>query len=235
MLTKKQKDLLLFIHMHLQKTGVAPSYEEMKDALELKSKSGIHRLISGLEERGFLQRLPHRARALEVVRLPEDYKQDNSQERQTNVTEFKRPQKSDVVFEDINPVYGARVQTIPLCGKIAAGTPIEAIQDVGQGIDIPSSVLGNGEYYALTIEGDSMINAGIHDHDTVIVERCDTARDGEIIVALVDDSEATLKRLRREGDKIALIPENPAHDIRILDAHRVKIQGRLVSLYRQYH
>lgn len=232
MLTQKQRDLLIFIHEHMGDSGIAPSYEEMKDALDLKSKSGIHRLISGLEERGFLKRLPHRARALEITRLPEGYETANT----SNVMAFKPRQKpSDVVFQDLNPVHGLGTQNIPLCGKIAAGTPIEAIQHEGQGIDIPVSMLGNGEYYALTIEGDSMMNAGIHDMDTIIVERCQTAQNGEIVVALIDDQEATLKRFRKEGDKIALIPENPAYEVRIIDAARVQIQGKLVSLYRQYH
>lgn len=218
MLTRKQKDLLLFIHERMQNdSDVAPSFEEMKDALGLKSKSGIHRLITALVERGYLERLPNRARALHVTRLPEGA--------------AKRPAPMPVTRAVSNDAF----QDIPLYGKIAAGTPIEAIAYETDSIAIPPGMAGSGDLYALTIEGDSMINAGIHDSDTVIIKRCDTAENGTIIVALVDGEEATLKRLRRAGNKIVLEPENDAYEPRILDPDRVKIQGRLVSLMRTYH
>lgn len=224
MLTKKQRDLLLFINERLSTQDVPPSFEEMKEALGLKSKSGIHRLISGLEERGYIERLPHRARALEIKRLPEGM--------------MKSLAHSSVgVSNTIAPIRSAANanQSVPLLGKIAAGTPIEAVRDEGTFIDIPQGFAGNGELYALTVEGDSMINAGIHDEDTVIIQRCDTAENGAIIVALVDGEEVTLKRLRRAGGKIVLEPENDDYEPRVLDPHRVKIQGRLVSLLRSYH
>ncbi len=225
MLTRKQRDLLLFIHERMSQGEIAPSFEEMKNALGLKSKSGIHRLISGLVERGYLERLPHRARALEVKKLPEGYRppsSDGSVAAQTT-------QNINAVMEASN------TDTVPLYGKIAAGTPIEAIAHEGDNIELPQGYIGAGDHYALTIDGDSMINAGINDRDTVIIRRCDTAENGAIVVALVDDSEATLKRLRRAGDKIVLEPENDTHEPQILEAHRVKIQGRLVSLMRTYH
>ena len=213
MLTRKQRDLLLFIHERLKTDDVPPSFEEMKNALGLKSKSGIHRLISGLEERGYIERLPHRARALEIKKLPDSF-EDKPQPANTDIQHF---------------------DSIPLYGKIAAGTPIEAIRDEVNTIPIPPELIGSGEHYALTVDGDSMIKAGIHDHDTVIIKRCDTAENGTIIVALVDGEEVTLKRLRRAGDKIVLEPENDAHEPRILEPERVQIQGRLVSLMRSYH
>lgn len=217
MLTRKQKDLLLFIHDRMKdESDVAPSFEEMKDALGLKSKSGIHRLITALVERGYLQRLPNRARALEITRLPEGMKPPPA------------PRASSAPSNDA-------LQEIPLYGKIAAGTPIEAIAYETDTIVIPPGFAGSGDLYALTIQGDSMINAGIHDSDTVIIKRCDTAENGTIIVALVDGEEATLKRLRRAGSKIVLEPENDAYEPRILEPDRVKIQGRLVSLLRTYH
>jgi len=218
MLTKKQKDLLLFIHEKMSEDDIPPSFEEMKDALGLKSKSGIHRLISALVERGYLQRLPHRARALEIIKLPDGFKSKS----QGNV-----PQSipaNDITFDEI-----------PLCGKIAAGTPIEAVRDEGMTISLPQGMLGHGEHYALTVEGDSMIKAGIHDGDTVVIRRSDTASNGEIVVALVDDLEVTLKRLRRAGSKIVLEPENDDYEPQILDPSRVKIQGVLASLIRTYH
>ncbi|MCB9983052.1 MAG: transcriptional repressor LexA [Rhodospirillales bacterium] len=224
MLTKKQRDLLHFIHQRLQEDDVPPSFEEMKEALGLKSKSGIHRLISGLEERGYIERLPHRARALEIKRLPDGFK--NAESPQTNnIANFTPPANQDM----------SDFQQVPLYGKIAAGTPIEAISNETDFVQIPPGLGGRGELYALTIEGDSMINAGINDADTVIIQRCDTAENGAIVVALVDDHEATLKRLRRAGGKIVLEPENDAYEPRILEPHRVKIQGRLVSLMRSYH
>ena len=220
MLTKKQRDLLVFIHERLQDDDVPPSFEEMKEALGLKSKSGIHRLISGLEERGYIQRLPHRARALEIKKLPDGIKKEGGD----NVVSMPAPAANE------NPV-----EQIPLYGKIAAGTPIEAIANEGEFVEIPPGFAGGGDLYALTIEGDSMVNAGINDSDTVIIKRCDTAENGTIIVALVDDEEATLKRLRRAGGKIVLEPENDAYEPRVLEPERVKIQGRLVSLMRSYH
>ncbi len=220
MLTKKQHNLLLFIHQRLQEDDVPPSFEEMKDALGLKSKSGIHRLISGLEERGYIERLPHRARALEIKRLPEGMKKDAS----GSGADLRGGHANENQFEQI-----------PFYGKIAAGTPIAAIADEGEFLQVPLGFSGAGDLYALTIEGDSMIKAGIHDRDVVVIKRCDSAENGAIIVALVDDEEATLKRLRRAGDKIVLEPENDEYEPRILEANRVKIQGRLVSLLRTYH
>ena len=225
MLTKKQRDLLVFIHERMTKSDVAPSFEEMKDALKLKSKSGIHRLITALEERGYIERLPHRARALEIKRLPDGMKPKNAP---SNVTPMPSPKNAGVANDSM-------FDTIPLYGKIAAGTPIEAIQHEGDSIQVPAGYAGPGELYALTVEGDSMINAGINDGDTVIIRRGTTAENGTIVVALVDDQEATLKRLRRAGNKIVLEPENDSYEPQILDPNRVKIQGRLVSLMRSYH
>lgn len=230
MLTKKQRDLLLFIHEKLKEDDVPPSFEEMKEALGLKSKSGIHRLISGLEERGYIERLPLRARALEIKRLPEGLKNKKLQTAQGG----KSLPTSTV--SSISPASDSGAVThVPLYGKIAAGTPIEAVRDEGHFIQIPSGFAGRGELYALTVEGDSMINAGIHDSDVVVIRRCDTAENGAIIVALVDDMEVTLKRLRRAGGKIVLEPENDDYEPRILEPERVKIQGQLVSLLRSYH
>ncbi len=218
MLTKKQHDLLLFIHNRMQKSDIAPSFEEMKEALKLKSKSGIHRLISALEERGYIERLPHRARALEIKRLPDGMKPKSSSRAPANTSSA-----------------GFAFDLVPLCGKIAAGTPIEAIQHDGNNIEIPPGFAGAGELYALIVEGDSMINAGIHDGDTVIIRRCDSAENGAIVVALVDGAEATLKRLRRAGNKIVLEPENDTYEPQILEPSRVKVQGKLVTLMRSYH
>jgi len=226
MLTQKQHDLLLFINKSLAHSDVAPSFEEMKKALGLKSKSGIHRLISALEERGYIERLPHRARALEIKRLPEGMKKAEA-DVATMPTGSSMPSGPAIA--------NSNMYEIPLYGKIAAGTPIEAIADEGFTIPVSPDFAGSGELYALTVEGDSMVNAGIHDSDVVVIRRCDTAENGSIVVALVDDSEATLKRLRRAGDKIVLEPENDQYEPRILDSHRVKIQGRLVSLMRSYH
>ncbi len=230
MLTKKQRDLLLFIHETMSGDDVPPSFEEMKDALGLKSKSGIHRLISALVERGYIERLPHRARALRIKKLPDGFTphdKDLSQAAQvTREIMVTQNVASQVVAFD----------EVPLYGRIAAGTPIEAVRDEGTTVQLPPGMIGRtGEHYALTIDGDSMINAGIHDQDTVIIRRCDTANNGEIVVALVDDLEVTLKRIRKEGRKITLIPENEAHEPRTLDASRVKVQGKLASLIRSYH
>ncbi|MBP5534647.1 MAG: transcriptional repressor LexA [Alphaproteobacteria bacterium] len=215
MLTKKQHNLLLFIAKKIEKQGVSPSYDEMREALDLKSKSGIFRLLNALEERGFIRRLPHRARALEVVKLP-----------QAKVTTISKG------ITDFPPT--AEEVEIPLYGKIAAGTPIEAVRDMETRIPVPTSLMGRGEHYALKIEGDSMIDVGIMDGDTVIIQRSDTAENGEIVVALVDGLEVTLKRFRRQGSSIALEPENPAYQTRILPASRVRVQGKLVALMRRY-
>lgn len=232
MLTQKQRDLLVFIHERLESGGVAPSFDEMKDHLGLASKSGIHRLITGLVERGFLERLPNRARALNVVKLPDGYKAVGNNagdiHPKDNVAQFKRPASGGMA------ALGKDVQSIPLYGKIAAGTAIEAIRHEGNNIDIPASMLGASEYYALTVEGDSMINAGIHDSDIVVIERTSNVRDGDIVVALVDGEEVTLKRIKKEGHMVALIPENPDYEIRFVEANRVEIQGKLASLMRTY-
>jgi repressor LexA len=229
MLTRKQKDLLLFIHERMQQGDVAPSFEEMKEALGLKSKSGIHRLISALVERGYLERLPHRARALEVRKLPEGYAPAANDT--TAAASVSRNIRAVQNMAD----EASTAEIIPLYGKIAAGTPIEALRDETASIEIPPSMLGRGEHYALTISGDSMINAGINDGDTVIIQKCETAENGTIVVALVDDHEATLKRIRRSGSKIILEPENDQYEPRVLEPERVKVQGRLVSLMRTYH
>lgn len=220
MLTKKQRDLLLFINNHMQGSDLAPSFEEMKEALGLKSKSGIHRLISALEERGYIERLAHRARALKIIRLPEDVQTSSEPTTQTNnVVQFE----TEAVF------------AVPLHGKIAAGTPIEAIRDEVNTVPVPNQMIGRGETYALTVDGDSMVEAGIHDGDTVLIERCQNAEVGTIIVALVDGEEVTLKRLRKAGNKIILEPENAAYEPQVLEPDRVQVQGRLVGLMRTYH
>ena len=233
MLTRKQYELLMFIDQRLRATGISPSFDEMKDALDLKSKSGIHRLITGLEERGFIRRLAHRARALEVVRLPEN--------ADTALPPQAKPFSPNVIKGSFAPsLVGAPVATpsdsvnLPLYGKIAAGTPIVALQDHSHSIDIPASMLGSGNHYALTVEGDSMIDAGIHDGDTEVIRSCENADAGTIVVALVDDEEVTLKRLRRKGASIALEPANKKYETRIFPENRVKVQGRLVGLLRSY-
>ncbi|MEZ5831542.1 MAG: transcriptional repressor LexA [Dongiaceae bacterium] len=242
MLTRKQRELLKFIQERLGETGISPSFDEMKEALGLKSKSGVHRLITGLEERGFIKRLPHRARALDVVRLPEDQTAKAAQAAQVNRTTDDRRAGLNVIRGDFTPsLPGALVAAqpssalqLPLYGKIAAGTPIEALRDNSNAVDVPANLVGRGEHYALTVEGDSMVDAGIQDGDTVVIERCETAENGTIVVALIDNSEVTLKRLRRKGDSIALEPANPAHKTRIFGPDRVRIQGRLVGLMRRY-
>ncbi len=234
MLTKKQLDLLLFINKYNQETGMSPSFEEMKAGLELKSKSGIHRLINALVERGFLERLPNKARALEVRKMPEGM-QNNAAPAQNsnNVRTLERPaQKTTAKPQDYNPANESIA--IPLYGKIAAGTPIEALRPDYDTVDIPMSMAGPQGCYALTVEGDSMIKAGIMDGDIVIIEKCDRANDGDIVVALVDEEEATLKRLRREIGTIVLMPENDAYEPIRLSPHRVRIQGRIRSLLRNY-
>ncbi|NQV55399.1 MAG: transcriptional repressor LexA [Rhodospirillales bacterium] len=231
MLTKKQYELLTFINYRLNETGISPSYDEMKDALDLKSKSGIHRLITALEERGFIRRLPHKARALEVLKLPENMTAGASKNTPSNVikADFETPAEAK-----LTPVAANDMIELPLLGKIAAGTPIEALRDNSNTVEVPPSLLGKGEHYALEIDGDSMIEAGINDGDTVLIERCDTAENGTIVVALVDDNEVTLKRLRRKGDQIALEAANKDFETRIFGPDRVNIQGKLVALLRKY-
>jgi repressor LexA len=229
MLTAKQHELLIFIQNRLEETGISPSFEEMKDALDLRSKSGVHRLISALEERGFLHRLPNRARALEVLRQPEDVNAQVSRaavarDALARVTAPPRaaPSAANDVIE------------IPLHGRIAAGMPIEALE--GQStLPVPAALLGAGEHYALEVSGDSMIEAGILDGDFALVRRTDTARDGEIVVALVNNEEATLKYLRHENGRIRLDPANSAHEPQIYDQHQVVVQGKLAGLLRRYH
>lgn len=244
MLTKKQHQLLLFIKERLDTVGVAPSFDEMKEALNLKSKSGIHRLISALEERGFLRRLPHRARALEILKIPEtgqpDYKP--SVEEDTDVEEER--DDATVIHPDFQakswqsptaaPSSDENVVDLPLHGRIAAGTPIEALQDNGTTVSVPGSMITGGDHYALQVSGDSMLDAGICDGDTILIRRTDTADNGDIVVALIDDQEATLKRLRRKGGSVALEAANPAYETRIFGPDRVKVQGRLVGLFRRY-
>jgi repressor LexA len=234
MLTVKQRELLLFINQRLIATGVSPSFDEMKDALKLKSKSGIHRLVSGLEERGFIRRLPHRARALEVTKLPEESAAvpaaDRSRFSPTVIRgDFKASLPGAPVAPDVEAV------ELPFYGRIAAGTPIEALRDQSATFGVPASLLGHtGEHYALEVAGDSMVEAGILDGDTVIIERGETAENGAVVVALIDNEEVTLKRLRRRGASIALEPANKAYETRIFGPDRVQVQGRLVGLLRRY-
>ena len=224
MLTKKQHELLVFIHERLSRDGVSPSFDEMKEALNLASKSGVHRLVSALEERGFIRRLPHRARALEVLKMPE--------------MSGSRPDTApgNVVQADFGRSdRGNQTSEVPVLGRIAAGVPIEAIQHETDRLPVPPDMLSGGEHFALEVSGDSMIDAGILDGDVVVIRRCDTAGSGEIVVALVDDQEATLKRLRKKGNSIALEAANPAYETRIFGPDRVRVQGRLVGLIRRYH
>jgi len=234
MLTAKQRELLLFINQRLIATGVSPSFDEMKDALSLKSKSGIHRLVSGLEERGFIRRLPHRARALEVTKLPEESAAGPAAARSRfSPTVIRGDFKASLPGAPV--AAAAEAVDLPLYGRIAAGTPIEALRDQSTTIGVPGSLLGRGgEHYALEVAGDSMIDAGILDGDTVIIESGDTAENGAVVVALVDEQEVTLKRLRRRGASIALEPANKAYETRIFGPDRVKVQGRLVGLLRRY-
>lgn len=228
MLTRKQHELLMFIHERIKETGVSPSFDEMKEALDLASKSGIHRLITALEERGFLRRLPHRARALEVVRMPEEA---------TPNARGRAPFKPQLV-ENTRPAAAAApandVRELVVLGRIAAGTPIDAIQHERDRVSVPESLLGAGEHFVLEVQGDSMINAGILDGDQVIIRRSNTANSGEIVVALVGE-EATLKRLRKRGASIALEAANPAYETRIFGPDQVQVQGKLVGLIRRYH
>ncbi len=237
MLTEKQKELLLFIHDRMQERGVPPSFDEMKDALDLKSKSGIHRLITALVERGFIRRLPHRARAIEVIKLPENQAPAAGEIRprgfQPSVIEGSGPPKSNFSAPPSH-IIDARTVSVPVMGRIAAGTPISAIQNHTHDIACPPDLLTNGEHFALEVKGDSMIEAGIHDGDTVIIRRCDSAENGDIVVALVEKEEATLKRLRKKGSTIALEAANPEFKTRIFGPDQVDIQGRLVGLMRRY-
>jgi len=236
MLTRKQKELLLFINARMQADGVPPSFDEMKDALDLKSKSGIHRLITALVERGFIRRLPHRARAIEVLKLPEGGSGAEGQRRggfQPAVIEGSKSKSRDLGVPPSH-VIDARTVSIPVMGRIAAGVPISAIQNHSHDIACPPDILTNGEHFALEVKGDSMIEAGIHDGDTVIVRRCDTAEYGDIVVALVEGEEATLKRLRKKGSTIALEAANPDYKTRIFGPDQIDIQGRLVGLIRRY-
>lgn len=232
MLTKKQLDLLEFIHKRMQRDGVPPSFDEMKDALDLRSKSGIHRLITALEERGFIRRLAHRARAIEIVKLPD---------RMAGGKSGFQPRVIDGDKPDTAPPQGARAvssdgaRNVPLVGRIAAGLPIEAINHATNSVAVPEMMLsGRGDHYALEVRGDSMIDAGINDGDVVVIRETSTAENGDIVVALVDDHEATLKRFRRSGDAIALEAANPAYETRIFRDDQVKVQGKLVGLIRTY-
>ncbi len=260
MLTRKQHELLMFIDRHLRETGFSPSFEEMKDALRLKSKSGIHRLITALEERGFLKRRAHRARALEVVRLPDSVAarmapaalsaamQPAGASAFPPAAAYAAPAGGGATFAP-NVIRGTFAQNLsgvprpaneaaavhlPLYGRIAAGLPIEALRDNGASVEVPAALLASGEHYALEVAGDSMVEAGILDGDTVIIRRTDVAENGAIVVALVDDAEVTLKRLRRRGNSVALEPANRAYETRIFGPDRVRVQGRLIGLLRKY-
>jgi repressor LexA len=253
MLTAKQKELLMLIHARLQETGVPPSFDEMKEALELKSKSGIHRLITALEERGFIRRLPHRARALEIIKLPEasagphmlgnsaaaghggfsDHGQQRLGSFQPSVIEGGGKKGSQQLMAGLGTVAPGGIG-VPLMGRIAAGVPISAIQNHAADISCPPDMLSSGEHFALEVKGDSMIDAGIHEGDIVIIKRQDTANNGDIIVALVEKEEATLKRLRKKGASVALEAANPKYETRIFGPDQVDIQGKLVGLIRKY-
>ena len=231
MLTRKQFELLRFIHERLKEAGIPPSFDEMKDALDLRSKSGIHRLITALEERGFIRRLPNRARAIEVIKLPEPVSQGIG---------TRRGFTPSVIEGDLGRVRagsedeGGRPVVIPVMGRIAAGTPIEAIQTKSHTIQVPPDLLSTGDHYALEVRGDSMVEAGILDGDVAMIQRTEVANTGDIVVALIDEEEATLKRFRRRGASIALEPANSSYEVRILPPNRVKIQGKLIGLYRKY-
>lgn len=235
MLTRKQYELLMFIDESLKNHGVSPSFDEMKEALGLKSKSGIHRLITGLEERGFIRRLAHRARALEVLKLPENATPVTSTAPKQVTPAFK-PKVIEGEFSMVgaHAAETADAVQLPLYGRIAAGTPIEALRDPDSFIDVPAAMLSGGDHYALEVDGDSMIEAGILDGDTVIIKETETAENGAIVVALIDDGEVTLKRLRRKGASIALEPANAAYETRIFGPDQVKVQGVLKALYRYY-
>ena len=242
MLTRKQMDLLQFIHRRVQADGVAPSFDEMKEALDLRSKSGIHRLITALEERGFIRRLAHRARAIEIIRIPETM--DSTAPAPAGGTTTAAAFTPRVIEGARDggarpagalPIQPAEAMDLPVMGRIAAGTPIEAISDVARHVGVPGEMVsGQGQHYALEVKGDSMIEAGINDGDIVVIREQTTADNGDIVVALIHDSEATLKRLRRKGDTIALEAANPAYETRLLRADEVAVQGRLVGLIRSY-
>jgi repressor LexA len=233
MLTRKQFELLRFVHERLKETGVPPSFDEMKDALDLRSKSGIHRLITALEERGFIRRLPNRARAIEVIKLPDSVAHGIGAGRSRGFT-------PSVIEGNLGRVRtgsedeGSRPVAVPVMGRIAAGTPIEAIQSKTQVINMPPEMLGTGEHFALEVRGDSMLDAGILDGDIALLRRSEAADTGDIVVALIDEEEATLKRFRRRGASIALEPANTSYEVRILPPNRVRIQGKLVGLFRRY-
>lgn len=234
MLTRKQHELLMFIHERMKESGIPPSFDEMKDALDLASKSGIHRLITALEERGFIRRLPNRARALEVIKLPDTMSSSLGGQKKFSPSVIqgslgRRPEPAPAPSNDA----GSAV-TIPVMGRIAAGVPIDAIQHQTHSIVVPPEMLSGGEHYALEVRGDSMIDAGIFDGDTVIIRNASNATPGDIVVALVDDEEATLKRFRRKGASIALEAANPAYETRIFGPDRIKVQGKLVGLIRRY-
>ena len=239
MLTRKQHELLSYIDGHLKETGFSPSFDEMKDALNLRSKSGIHRLISALEERGFLRRRHHRARALEVLRLPDGGVRP---EPAADAVAGQEPGFAPNVIKGdfhqrlsgVRAAADAGAVQLPMYGRIAAGLPIEALRDTGTHVAVPMALIGGGEHYALEVAGDSMIEAGILDGDTVIIRRDDTAENGQIVVALIDDGEVTLKRLRRRGSAVALEPANVRYETRIVPSDRVRVQGRLVGLLRRY-
>ena len=240
MLTKKQHDLLMYIHTYLEDRGVCPSFDEMKEALDLKSKSGIHRLITALTERGFIRRLPHRARALEILKLPDAVLPEGLSKR------HHKPQMTSGEDNVVKGDFGIRQSeptpqfehdnaiTLPLYGRIAAGMGVEALADPSSFIDIPPAMLGKGDHYCLEVDGDSMINAGINDGDTIIINECKTAENGAIVVALIDDEEVTLKRIHRKGNTVALEAANPSYETRIFGPDRIKVQGKLVGLFRKY-
>ena len=231
MLTRKQYELLRFISERLKESGVPPSFDEMKDALDLRSKSGIHRLIAALEERGIIRRLPNRARAIEVIKLPELSGAGNGRRGFTpSVIEGTLGKVRSASSEND----GERPVSVPVMGRIAAGTPIEALQTRSHTISVPPDMLGSGEHYALEVRGDSMVDAGILDGDMALIQRNETAETGDIVVALIDEEEATLKRFRRRGASIALEPANTSYEVRILPPNRVRIQGKLIGLYRKY-
>jgi len=245
MLTRKQHDLLIFINDKITETGISPSFDEMKEALDLRSKSGIHRLITALEERGFIRRLAHRARALEVLRLPDDASltANLTSTQGAQASPVRKPFSPSVVegvfgkqhhTPDAEPAINSDYESLPILGKIAAGTPIEAIQHEVDRFPAPTAMLGGGEHYVLEVEGESMIEAGIHDGDMAVIRRCADATTGDIVVALVDDQEATLKRLRKKGASIALEAANPEFETRIYGPDRVNVQGKLVGLMRVY-
>ncbi|MET0971050.1 MAG: transcriptional repressor LexA [Tardiphaga sp.] len=240
MLTRKQYELLQFIDQRLKEAGVPPSFDEMKDALDLRSKSGIHRLITALEERGFIRRLPNRARAIEVIKLPELGTAATSNGGRRGFTPsviegtLGKVRAPASIGSSSHSDDSSRIVSVPVMGRIAAGTPIEALQTRSHTIGVPPDMLGSGEHYALEVRGDSMQDAGILDGDTVLIQKNESADTGDIVVALIDEEEATLKRFRRRGASIALEPANDSYEVRILPPNRVRIQGKLVGLYRRY-